>query len=208
MKLSRWPSPLRSPLKATSLPAASRSTRKDRMYQQPDVRAALGKFAEHRIDQKRHVVVEHVEHRRAVRRIGHHADLRHAGRPFLKKRPRLFGDPGELVGPVMFEILARRTRVQIGQEVPRDVGPQRSERRRGGGDQVPFGIFRSRAGNALYGHYLPPFGGAARRVAGILRARRAHSLLQPSIMRDLSTVGRQPHDVTHCRKEDPMTRRI
>ena len=96
----------------------------NRMHEQADIEAALINLAEHGIDQKRHVVVDDLQHPAAGlagKRL--EADLGGAGRPFLQQRPGALGDAGEFGRRVALEILRHREPEQLGDEIVGDIAP-------------------------------------------------------------------------------------
>ncbi len=144
MKLSRRP-----PSFADTLEGRQRSRRialdgEHRMDQQADVEAALIELADDRIEQKRHVVVDDVEHRHGARhRRRLEADLGRAGLALGEQRPRPLGDGGKLVGPVALQIVGHRRAEQFGKERVGDIAPAPRQRRGGRADErLPGAVVR------------------------------------------------------------------
>src|SRR5208282_5522979 len=80
--------------------------REYRMDQEANVGAALVELADNRIDEERHIVVEDFEHRYCRRRAGRREGyLRRVGLALQKKRPRVLGDAGERLRPVLLEVV-------------------------------------------------------------------------------------------------------
>ena len=126
MKLSRRP-PSRGALEGRQRSGGIALDGEDRMDQKADVEAALVELADDRIDQKRHVVVDDVEHRHGARhRRRLEADLGRAGLAFGEQRPRPLGDGGELVRPVALQIVGHRRAEQFGKERAGDIAPRAS----------------------------------------------------------------------------------
>ena len=87
-------------------------------------------LADDRIEQKRHVVIDDVEHRRGARRRRRlEADLGRAGLARGEQRPRPFGDGGKLVRPVALQIVGHRGAEQFAKERVGDVVPTPRQRR-------------------------------------------------------------------------------
>ena len=130
MKLS-----CRPPSFADALEGRQRSRRialhgEHRMDQKADVEAALIELADDRIEQKRHVVIDDVEHRHGARRRRRlEADLGRAGLALGEQRPRPLGDGGKLVGPVALQIVGHRGAEQFGKERAGDIAPAPRQRR-------------------------------------------------------------------------------
>ena len=150
----------------------------DRVHHQPQIEPAFAQFAEHRIDQERHVVVEDVEHRDTRRRSQRHQrDLRRARRALQQKRPGLFGDAGKLRRAIALEILRRGAAEKLDQKIPGDVAPARGENGGRRADKALAGFVVFGTGNVLDRHGLPSrFSRFAEALSPILGGRGHYPL--------------------------------
>ena len=106
------------------------------MDQKANVETALIELADDRIEQKRHVVIDDVEHRHGARhRRRFEADLGRAGLAYREQRPRPLGDVGKLIGPVALQIVGHRGAEQIGKERAGDIASALCQGGAGGGDE-------------------------------------------------------------------------
>ena len=130
--------------------------REHRMHEQANVETAFVEFADHRIDEERHVVIDDVEHRYPAR---HGGGLEaHFGRTGLRcgeKRPRLLGDRSELLRPVALQILRHCEPEKLGEKIHRDAGLAQRQRRGGRADERLAGAVALGAGTILDGHDFP-----------------------------------------------------
>ena len=136
MKLSRSPPTLRAGLEIDQPARGITLDDENRMHEQTDIEAALIDLAEHGIDQKRHVVVDDLEHRAAGlagKRL--EADLGGAGRPFLQERPGALRDAGKFGRGVALEILRHREPEQFGKKIVGDIAPALRQHRASFADQ-------------------------------------------------------------------------
>ena len=89
----------------------------DRMRDKSDLQAAFGQLAQHRIDQKRHVIVDDFQYRKLFEPCPGQArllepDFGRAGHSTGEERPGGLGEGGDLASVVAHEILRHRTREQ------------------------------------------------------------------------------------------------
>ena len=104
------------------------------MRHQQHVELAFADFAHHRVDQKRHVVVDDLDHRdrlalaRFVQRHRFAADLRRARLPILDKIERPFGEIREIGRGVMQNVVRHRAAEELRDERRRNVGAARGKR--------------------------------------------------------------------------------
>ena len=143
--------------------------RKHRMHQKSNVEAALVELPEHRIDEKRHVVIEDAEHPDAGRgRCRREPQLGRALCALRQKAPRVCGEAGELLGAVALEVLGNRQREKLCEKIRRDRRLPRRQRRGGRADQRLAGTSPIVLRNSLDVH-ASPFGAVrvAARTCGI-----------------------------------------
>ena len=130
-----------------------------RMDQKADVEAALIELADDRIEQKRHVVIDDVEHRHGARhRRRLEADLGRAGLAFGEQRPRPLGDGGKLIGPVALQIVGHRGAEQFGKERAGNIAPALCQGGTGRGDKRLAGAVIRVKGKILDVHAPVPAG--------------------------------------------------
>ena len=130
-----------------------------RMDQKANVETALIELADDRIEQKRHVVIDDVEHRHGARhRRRFEADLGRAGLAYREQRPRPLGDVGKLIGRVALQIVGHRGAEQIGQERAGDIASALCQGGAGGGDERLAGVVIGRVGKILDVHAPVPAG--------------------------------------------------
>jgi hypothetical protein len=105
--------------------------REDRMQDQADVEPLLGQLAHHRVEQERHVGVDHLDDRDRLDALGAdrtgtrlEAQLGHVRLALLQEQPGRFGEVGELARLVAHQILRRRCREQELRETFRHVTAQ------------------------------------------------------------------------------------
>ena len=128
-----------------------------RMRHQSHVEPALGDLAHHRVDQKRHVVVDDLDHRdrlalaRVVQRHGLAADFRRARPALAQKIESPLGQRGEIGRRVAQHVLRHRARVELRDERWRDVAAARAQRGAGLFDHGAGGAFALIDGN-IHGH--------------------------------------------------------
>ena len=104
------------PLKAISRPAAVTLDGEDGMHDEADVDAEVGELGEDRIDQKRHVVIDDLEHRIGSRRreTARHrprrveSNFRRAGLAHLEERPGIRRQAGKMTRVVAHEVFGHR----------------------------------------------------------------------------------------------------
>ena len=150
--------------RARHVPAADKQAvgvaghEKDRMHHQPDIETALGKLAQHGVDQERHVVIEDLEDRdvleplRPAGRALLEADLRGAGLAPRQERPRRLRQCGDLGRRVAQDVLRHGATEQRGHEVLRHIGAMLARERRGRLDQGLRGGLVPRTANCIDRH--------------------------------------------------------
>jgi hypothetical protein len=113
-------------------PAVVARDRKCRMRDQADTEPAVGQFAHHRIDQERHVVVDHLEDRDgfqalAGRRLGRYeTDFRRAGFALPEEGPGLAREFGQFARVIGQQVFRRGSCEQQCGEGCRNVAEQRA----------------------------------------------------------------------------------
>ncbi len=148
--------------------------REHRMHQERNVETAFVEFAEHRIDEERHVVIDDIEHRCASRcGGGRQPHLGRTCRALRKKCPRVIGDRGEFFRTVAFEVLGRSkpkssAKKSVGMPGSRNASAAVAAPM---SDWLPLlASLRTLSWIAMF----PP--SAPRRIFAILLARRTHPL--------------------------------
>ncbi len=116
----------------------------DRMQHEADVEPLLGQLGHHRVEQERHVAVEHLDDRHRLDAIGAHrarprleAHLGHRRLALLQEQPRGFGEVGDLARLVAHQILGRRAGEHHRGEAVRNTAAQAFHDRAGLLDQPP-----------------------------------------------------------------------
>ena len=134
-----------------------------RMDDEADLDALLVEFAQHGIDQERHVVVDDLQDRDRLDVLGGHrtgarveADLRRPGLAVRQQRPGVLGERRKLARLIAEKILGRRAPEQASGESRRHVVAQPGQDRAHLLDEPAPGAFVFGADQGLYGHCLHP----------------------------------------------------
>ena len=135
----------------------------DRMQHQAHVEPLLGQLGHHRVEQERHVAVEHLDDRDRLDALGAHragprleAHLRRRRLALLQEQPGGFGEVGELARLVAHEILRRRAGEHHRREAVRNAAAQAFQDRAGLLDQPAGGALLVAAELRLDVHALLP----------------------------------------------------
>ena len=131
MKLSRAPvSGAPTAMSLAALAAHAEHRMRHQLYDEPP----LADLGHHRVDQKRHVVIDNLDHRdrpalaRSLQRHRCAANLRRARLAFREKIERALDQIGEIGGRVAQHVLRHRVGVELRGKIRRNVVAARGER--------------------------------------------------------------------------------